>query len=59
MTDNINTNKYQNNDNIYNEPMFDTNSYNLYSGTKDPLLVVTVSLLGGKKHIATTVSGLT
>ena len=39
--------------------MFDTNSYNFYSGTKDPMIVVTVSLLGGKKHIETTVSGLT
>ena len=39
--------------------MFDTNLFNLSRGTKDPLQVVTVILLGGKKHIATTVAGLT
>ena len=59
MTDNIKINKDQNNDAIYNEPTFDMNSSNLSSGTKDPLPVVAVSLLGGKKHIATTVAGLT
>ena len=59
VTGNINTNKYQHNDTINNEPMFDTNSLNLYSGTSDQLSVVTVSLRGGNKHRAMTVSGLT
>ena len=58
VTGNINTNKYQHNDAINNEPTFDTNSVNLSSGTKDPLPVVTASLQGGKKHMATNVAGL-
>ena len=39
--------------------MFDHNSFNWSSGTRDPLTVVTVSLRGGKKHRSTTVDGLT
>ena len=42
-------NKDQCNDAIEYEPKFD-NKFSLSSGTKDPLKVVTVSLLGGKKH---------
>ena len=49
MTDNIKTNKNQCNDTIENEPKFD-NNFNLSSGTKDPLTLVTVSLKGGKKY---------
>ena len=59
MTDNINTYKYQHNDPIYNDPTFDTNSFNLSSGTKDPLPVVTVSLQVGKEHRELTAVGLT
>ena len=44
VTVHIKTTKYQLNDTIYNEPMFDTNSFNLSRGTEDPLPVVTVSL---------------
>ena len=58
MSENIKTNKDQLNDAIYNEPMFDTNSFNSSSGTRDPLPVVTVTLQGGKKHIAMNVSGI-
>ena len=59
MTNNLMTNKYQLNATINNEPTFDTNSFNLSSSTSNPLPVVTVSLLVGKKHISTYVSGLT
>ena len=58
MTDNIKKNKYQHNDAIDNESTFD-NSFNLSIGTKYPLPVVSVSLRGGKKHRAMTVSGIT
>ena len=58
VTDNIKTNKYQRNDANENDPKFDS-SFNLSSGTKDPLPVLTVSLQGGKKHISMTVAGLT
>ena len=54
--------KYYNdqyNDAIDNDLTLDNSSFSLYSGTSDPLLLVTVSLQGGKKHIATIVSGLT
>ena len=44
VTDNIKTNKDQLNSAIYNEPAFDTNRFNLSSDTRDPLLVVTVTL---------------
>ena len=33
--------------------------FNLYSGTRNYLSLVTVTLRGGKKHRATTVSGIT
>ena len=59
VTNNIKTNKDQLNDTIYNELTFDANIFNLSSGTKDPLPVVTVSLQGGNKHRKTTISGLT
>ena len=49
VTDNIKKNKYQHNDAIDNDLTFDNNSFNLYSGTKDPLPVVTFSLRGGNK----------
>ena len=52
-------NKDQLNDAIYNDPAFDTISSNLSSGTRDSLSVVNVSLQGGKKNRATTVSGIT
>ena len=58
MNDNIKKNKDQRNDAIENEPNFD-NSFNLSSGTRDLLPIVTVSILGGKKHRATTVAGIT
>ena len=59
VTENIKTNKYQHNDAVYNEPTFDTNSFNLSSGTKNSIPAVIVSLQGGKKNESTTVDGLT
>ena len=59
VTDKINTNKDQRNEAIYNGPTFDISIFNSYSGTRDPLRVVTVALWVCKKHTATTVSGLT
>ena len=59
MTDNINTNKCQLNDTIYNDTAFDNNSFNLSICNRDPLPVVTVTLLVSKKHRATTVGGIT
>ena len=58
VTDNINKNKNKRNYAIENDPKFD-NTFNLSSRNKDPLPVVTVSLRGGKKQIATTVASLT
>ena len=57
VTNNIN-NKDQCNDAIEYEPKFD-NKFSLSSGNKDLLLVVTVSLQGGKKHRTTIISSLT
>ena len=57
--DNINTNKCQLNDTIYNDTAFDNNSFNLSICNRDPLPVVTVTLLVSKKHRATTVDGIT
>ena len=57
--DNLNNYKYQSNKDINSEPTFDNSSSNLSRGTSNPLPVVTVSLLGGKKHRATTVAGIT
>ena len=59
MIDNIKDYNYQYNDAIDNEPTLDNSSFNLSSGTRDPSQVVTVSLRGGKKYIATAVAGLT
>ena len=55
----IKTNKYQLNEAIYNEPMFDTDSFNASSGTMDQLPVVSVTLREGNKHIATAIDGIT
>ena len=59
LNENIRTNKDQLNEAIYNDPKFDTSSFNSSSGTRDPLPVVTVTLRGGKKHRETNVAGLT
>ena len=58
MTDSIKKNENQCNDAIENETKFD-NTFILYIRTKDPLLVVTVSLRVGKKKISMMVDGLT
>ena len=50
VTNNIRDYNDQYNDAIDNEPTLDNSSFNLSSGTRDPLPVVTVSLRGGKKH---------
>ena len=52
VTDNINNNKDQLDDSIYNELTFDTNSFSLSRGTKYPLPVVTVRIRGDNKHRA-------
>ena len=59
VTKNLNIYKDQSNEAINSEPTFDISSFNLSSGTSDPLPVVTVSLWVGKKHRATTVEGIT
>ena len=59
VTYNLKNYKDHSNEAINREPTFDTSSFNLSSGTSDPLPVVTVSLQGGKKHRATTVAGIT
>ena len=59
VTNNIKTNKYQLNDAIHNEPTFDTSRFNSYKGTREPLPVVNITPLGGRKHRSMTVSGLT
>ena len=59
VTDNLNYNKDKLNESINSDPTFDTSNFNLYSGTSEPLTVVTVYLRGGKKHRVTTFSGLT
>ena len=59
LTDNISTNKYQLNEAIYKEPIFDTDSFNSSSGTVDRLPVVSFTLLEGNKYIATTIDGIT
>ena len=59
VANNLKTTKDQLNKAINNEPKIDTNSFNLSRGTSDSLLVVTVSLKGGKKHISTTFAGPT
>ena len=57
MTDSIRKNKNQHNDAIENNLKFD-NIFILSRGTKDPLLLVTVCLRVGKKHIATVVASI-
>ena len=59
MIENLKNFKDQSNEAINSDPKMNTSSFNLFSGTSDPLPVVTVSLRGGKKHRSTTVSGLT
>ena len=59
MTDNIRKNKDQHNDAIDNKSDFDNNSFKLSSGTRNPLPLVTVSLLGDNKYRAATVAGTT
>ena len=58
VNNNIKKDKDQHNEAIENEPKFDS-SFNLSSGTKDPLPVVTVSLRGGDKQKAIEIDGLT
>ena len=57
VTNNI-KNKDHHNDAIEYEPKFDS-QFILSKGTKDPLLVVTVSLRGGKKQRENIIYGLT
>ena len=59
VTNNLNNYKYQSNEAINSEPTCDNNSFNLSSGTRYPLPLVTVSLLGGNKYRETIVSGIT
>ena len=59
MIDNLKNYKDHSNEAIHSEPKFGPSSFNLSSGTRDPLPVVIVSLRGGNKHISTVVSGLT
>ena len=58
VTNNLKTTKDKLNKAIKNEPAFDTDSFNLSSGTRNPLPIVNVSLRGGKKHRAMAVAGL-
>ena len=44
LNENIRTNKDQLNEAIYNDPKFDTSSFNSSSGTRHTLPVVTVTL---------------
>ena len=59
MTNNIKDYNDQYNDAIDIEPTLNNSSFNLSSGTRDPLPVVTDYLRGGKKHRATIVAGIT
>ena len=59
VTYNLNNYNNQSNEAINSEPTFYNSSFNLSSGTSDPLPVVTVSLQWGKKHRATIVAGIT
>ena len=59
VTYNLNNYNNQSNEAIDNEPTFDNSSFNLYSGTRDHLPVVTVYLQGGKKHRENVFAGLT
>ena len=51
-------NKYQHNDAIEYDPKFD-NKFSLSRKNKDPISVVTVSLIGGKKQSVAIITGLT
>ena len=59
VNNNLKTTKDQFNEAIEYEPIFDYNSFNLSSDARKPLPVVTVSLIGVKKHRATNVADLT
>ena len=59
VTKNLNHYKYNSNEAINSEHTFDTSGFNLSSGTRDLLPVVTDFLLEAKKHRATTVAGIT
>ena len=59
LTAKYNNYKDQSNEAINGEPTFYTSSFNLSSGTSNPLPVVTVSLRVGNKHRATNVAGIT
>ena len=58
VTENLKNYKDQSNEAINSETTFDNSSFNLSSGTSDPLPVVTVSLWWGKKHRATIVASI-
>ena len=58
MTKNKNNYNDQYNDAIDNDLTLDNISFNLSSGNKDPLPLVTVSFRGVKKHRSTLVAGL-
>ena len=58
MNDNINKNENQHNDANEHELKFD-NKFSVSRRTKDPLLVVTVSLRGGRKQRVNIISVLT
>ena len=59
VTNNTKNSNDQYNDAIDNELTLYNNSLNLFSGARDPLPVVTITLRGGKKHRANIVAGLT
>ena len=59
VTENLKNYKEQSNEAINSEPTFDTSNFHFYSGTSNPLPVVTVSIQGGNKHRATTVADIT
>ena len=59
VTNNIKTNKDHIIDAIYDETVFNTNSFNSSIGTRDPLPVVTSNLLVFNQHRVTTVAALT
>ena len=58
VTNNIKTNKYQHSDSIDIDPKFDSKSFDLYIGTRDPLPVVNFRIWGGKEHRAMNVAVL-
>ena len=58
VTDNIKTSKDKHDEAIYNESTFGIIIFNSSRDTRDLLPVVTVTLLGGKKHRATNVASL-